>query len=104
MLYFFIAFGAFIIGGLIYTLIKQNKIKKEGIEAEGVVDVRVEESWDSDGTISHHKYYHVKYVTSNGEEVDATIGNPKGNLQNGDRIRIKYLPNNPKYAFFIEKL
>ena len=30
------------------------------------------------------------------------IANPKKDLKTGDKIKIKYLPNNPKYSYYIK--
>ena len=104
MLYFFIIFGIFIVGGLIYTFIYQNKMKKDGIETEGIVRTSTQESWINDGFLDETTYYYVKYKNESGEEVEASIGNAKTNLKDRDKIRIKYMPKNPKYAYFIEKI
>ena len=104
MLYFFIIFGIVIFIGFIYTLIYLKKLKKNGIETIGVVRVSIEETWDTDGVYNRHKYYYVKFKDLDNKEVEATISNPKSDLNDGDKIKIKYLSKNSKYAYFIEKI
>ena len=49
-------------------------------------------------------YYYVIYINEITEKIEATIANPKKDLNTGDKIKIKYIPNNQKYAYFIEKI
>lgn len=104
MIYFFIVFGVLIIISFIFTLFYQDKLKKKGIEAEGIVKIDVSDSVSTDEFFDKRTYHYVIYINENCEEIEATIANPNKNLTSGDKIKIKYLPNNPKYAYFIEKL
>jgi len=104
MIYFFICFGILIVIGFIYTIIYQDKLKKNGIEAEGVVRIEVVDSISADEFINKTTYHYVTYKTQTGEEIKATIANPKKELNTGDKIKLKYFPNNPKYAYFVEKI
>lgn len=104
MLYFFIIFGVLIVIGFIYTLIYQKKLKKDGLEAEGIVRIEVYEVASADSVFETRTSHYVNYVNEKGEEIKATIANPKKGLKTGDKIKIKYLPNNPKYAYFTEKI
>lgn len=90
-----------VIGLLAYTFISNNKIKKNGIEAEAEVvriDVRVTEKQNADGSIETDtdKTYIVRYKTQTGDEVEARLNNPGLIGPNeGDIIKIKYLPEKP---------
>lgn len=104
MLIFFIIFGVLLVLGFIYTLIYQKRLKKIGIEAEGVIRIDIVDSVSADEFFDKHTEHYVKYINENGKEIEATIANPKKDMNTGDRIKIKYLPDNPKYAYFIEKI
>ncbi len=100
-----IAFIILVIGLIIYGKIMQDKIRREGLEAEGIVTVEENIITDSDGAMSVDYHYFVDYKTYDGQEIKrATIGNAKSSLKNGDRIKLMYLENKPKYVVFIEKL
>jgi hypothetical protein len=52
-------------------------------------------------TIEHNKDYtpteidinvYVRYRTANGEEAEAILSNPRSDLEEGQRVRIKYHP------------
>ena len=103
MLYFFIVFGILIIIGFIYTLFYQKKLKKNGIETEGIVRVEVSDVISADEFFDKRTDYYVTYVNEKNESIKATIANPKKDLKTGDKIKIKYLPTNPKYAYYIKK-
>ena len=103
MLYFFIVFGILIIIVFIYILFYQKKLKKNGIETEGIVRVEVSDVISADEFFDKRTDYYVTYVNEKNESIKATIANPKKDLKTGDKIKIKYLPTNPKYAYYIKK-
>ena len=103
MLYFFIVFGILIIISFIYTLFYQKKLKKNGIGTEGIVRVEVSDVISADEFFDKRTDYYVTYVNEKNESIKATIANPKKDLKTGDKIKIKYLPSNPKYAYYIKK-
>ena len=88
-------------GLFIYSRNVYKKISTQGVETEGTVS-RIDENYDED-TGNTTYYYYVKYLDENNNEHEALIHNPK-NLKAGDRIRIKYLPGNGRYAQFIDYL
>lgn len=99
----FAVFAAVIIGGIVYSLIHMNKVKKEGIEADAFVSrIDVEESTDSDGMTSTTEKYYVRYTGQDGKLVEARLANPKKGLVMGDRIKVKYLAEKPKYAVMVD--
>ena len=90
---------ALIIGGIVYSIMRTNKVKQDGIEADAfVARVDVEESTDSDGMTSTTEKYTVRYTGQDGKAVEARLANPRKGLVMGDRIKVKYLPEKPKYV------
>ena len=82
-------------------LIRRNqKIKKNGIEAEAVICHASEqpEETDEDGNTTMHMIYRVKYRNREGEEVEARLGDEPRGLKVGDQVKIKYLPEKPKFV------
>ena len=76
-----------------------KKVKQEGIEADAFVSrVDEDEYTDSDGMTTTTKKYIVRYTTQDGKVVEARLANPRKGLVMGDRVKIKYLAENPKYA------
>ena len=82
-----------------------------GAETETNFIFSEDTSTDADGSISGTTYtYYVRYTMQNGEEVEAKLGSGKGidnqiggvkwakDLQEGSPVRIKYLPEKPKYV------
>ena len=100
----FAVFVAVIIGGVVYSIIHMNKVKKEGIEADAFVSrIDVEESTDSDGMTSTTEKYFVRYTGQDGKQIEARLANPRKGLVMGDRIKVKYLPEKPKYAVMVDE-
>ena len=101
-----------IIVAIVITQKRNNEIKARGIEADAVVSsIKEDVSTDADGSISGTIYtYYVTYETQTGERVTAKLGSGKGidnqiggvrwaaDLQEGSPVRIKYLPEKPKYV------
>ena len=82
----------------------QKHLKENGIETEGIVKIETYDVITPDDFFDKNTYYYVIYTNELDKEIKATIANPKKDLTTGDKIKIKYLPNNPKYAYFIEKI
>ena len=100
----FAVFVAVIIGGVVYSIIHMNKVKKEGIEADAFVSrIDVEESTDSDGMTSTTEKYYVRYTGQDGKQIEARLANPRKGLVMGDRIKVKYLPEKPKYTVMVDE-
>ncbi|MBQ9511167.1 MAG: DUF3592 domain-containing protein [Clostridia bacterium] len=94
-----------IIVGIIYSILNKNKIRKNGIEADAVV-CRIEESTSYDeetGTSSTTYRYFVKYTTKTGETVEARLADPPRTAVEGTQLRIKYLPEKPKFVIMAKK-
>ena len=92
-----------IVGGIIFTIMRTNAIKKNGIEANAVVSrIKEQESTDSDGFTDTTYIYFVKFRTQDGQDIEARLSNPSGTIKIGDELRIKYLPNKPKLVVAVK--
>ena len=92
-----------IVGGIIFTIMRTNAIKKNGIEANAVVSrIKEQESTDSDGFTDTTYIYFVKFRTQDGQDIEARLSNPSGTIKIGDELRIKYLPNKPKLVIAVK--
>ena len=104
---FYVVLGvvaAAVAAGLIFVFIRNNKINKEGKEATAVVSrVKEIESTDSDGCTTTTYEYYVRYTTEAGESVEAKLGNAPRRAKEGDELKIKYLPEKPKYVRWIKE-
>ena len=96
---------AVVLGGLVYSFIRNNKIKTQGIEVDGFI-TRVEEtdSTDSDGDITTSYHYYVRYTDQGGVKREAVLTNTytKRDLVPGDPVRIKYLPGKENAAVMVK--
>ena len=93
---------AFIIG-LIYSIKRNQKINANGVETEAVVSrIKEIESRDSDGAITTSYEYYVRYRSETGETVEAKLGNAPRRVREGDTLRVKYLPEKPKFALVVK--
>lgn len=75
--------------------------------------VSVSENVDSDGCVTTTYTYYVTYCTMDGQTVEAKLGSGKSvdtnilskswdnDLGEGVKVRIKYLPEKPKYVIRI---
>ena len=99
---FILILAAFVIGG-IWAFVVTKKTKKEGIETDALVS-RVElHEWSggigdvgTQDTISED--YYITYANQKGQTVEALLSNPGDHkFKEGDKIRIKYLPNRQDY-------
>ena len=79
----------------VYCVLRNRKIDENGIEADAVIS-RIDTNYDSEGSPS--EVYFVDYVNAEGNTVTAKLGNPPMNAFQGMTMRIKYLPEKPKYV------
>lgn len=102
--------GIIFFAGVSFLLIKRfllsNKIKKEGIEVEGVI-TKVKESEDTDSNgISLGTYSYVNFVSykdkEGNDQSDALIINYSDCLTEGEKVKIKYHPSTPKRVLIIK--
>ena len=101
--------AAFALGG-IWAFAVTKKVKNEGIETDAVVS-RVEvREWN--GTIADHwadnnvtEDYYITYTDQEGCPVEALLSNPGDyTFVEGDRIRIRYLPDRKEYPVLVKIL
>jgi len=84
---------------LVFRIMRNKKINENGIEARAVISrIKEIESSNDDGSYNTTYEYFVKYTTQTGEEVEAKLDNPPRFAQQGDQLKIKYLPEKPKYV------
>jgi len=96
----FFAIGVIVLFMVIVRTIKRNKaIQENGVEADAVVSRAVEhEDRDDDGHSEITYTYYVRYQTQDGKTVEAKLGNAPAYIREGAALRIKYLPEKPKYV------
>lgn len=102
-----IILAAFAAGG-IWAFVVSKKVKEKGIETDAVVS-RVElHEWSSGtgewaGTDITEDYY-VTYSNQEGQTVEALLTNPGDRtFKEGDRMRIKYLPDRQDYPVLVDE-
>lgn len=98
----YIMFGvvaALIIGIIVYTVIRNNKIRNNGVEAVAVVS-RIEESEtvSSDDGVDYTYTHYVTYQSPDGKTVEAKLDHAPWGTKVGDQLTIKYLPEKPHFA------
>ena len=92
-----------IVGGIIFTIMRTNAIKKNGIEANAVVSrIKEQENTDSEGITDTTYIYYVTFTTQDGQSVEAKLSNPPSKIKVGDSLTIKYLPNKPKLVIAVK--
>lgn len=90
----------------VITVRRNRRIRQEGIETDAVVS-RVEENYNAqgDGTLSVSYSYYVQYEDQNGTTHEAILSKVlQSHYRVGDELRIRYLPEKPKYAFPIKRI
>ena len=83
----------------VFTIKRNQAIQKNVIEVDAVVSRREDnENRDDDGHVEVTYTYYVQYQTQDGKTVEAKLGNEPAHLFVGSKLRIKYLPDKPKYV------
>ena len=91
------------VGGIIFVVMRYRKINANGIETTATISrIKEVESNDSDGGRSVSYEYFVKYTNQNGEVIEAKLGSAPRFAQEGDTVKIKYLPEKPKYVIRVK--
>ena len=89
-----------LVGSAVFTIKRNMAIQKGGIEADAVVS-RIQENEGEPDEHGHRDItytYYVQYQTQDGKTVEAKLGNEPAHLFVGSKLRIKYLPDKPKYV------
>ena len=81
-------FLAVFAAGVLISHIIKNGINKNGIETDAVVSRITDDGSLSDIDIN----VYVRYRTENGEEIEGILQNPRTDLTEGQKVRIKYHP------------
>lgn len=90
--------------GFAFNYKRSKAINENGMEVDAVVSrIKEIESEESDGSRSVNYEYFVKYQNEAGETVEAKLGNPPRFLMEGTQMRVKYLPEKPKYVLMVKK-
>ena len=99
----FAVVAALIAGYAVYSIIRRNKILKNGVEVDAVVS-RIEEETEpsGEGGVDVRYTYYVTYRAPDGQTVEAVLDHAPGRTREGDPVRIKYLPEKPKYAILVK--
>ena len=97
------AVAALIVGVGIYSIIRNSKIRKNGVEADAIVS-RIEEDGtaSSEGGADYTDIYCVAFSDQNGKTVEARLNSRPGHTRVGDSVRIKYLPEKPHFAVIVK--
>lgn len=89
--------------GLVFNYKRSKAINERGIEADAVVSRIKEIETENDGQRETRYEYFVKYRNEAGETVEAKLGNPPRFLMEGTELRMKYLPEKPKYVLTVKQ-
>lgn len=93
-----------VIIGFIYNYKRSKAINEKGIEVDAVLSrIKEVEGQDSDGDRTTDYEYFVKYKNESGETVEAKLGNPPRFITEGTQLRVKYLPEKPKYVLMVKQ-
>ena len=89
--------------GLVFNYKRSKAINERGIEADAVASRIKEIETENDGQRETRYEYFVKYRNEAGETVEAKLGNPPRFLMEGTELRVKYLPEKPKYVLTVKQ-
>ena len=91
--------------GVVYTILRNKKIKDNGIDAQAVV-TRIDIERDRAGSFedsSDTEKYIVQYVNAEGQTVEAVLANPPARAVVGTQLKVKYLPEKPKLVVYVKE-
>lgn len=92
-----------VIVGFVFNYKRSKAINENGIETDAVVSrIKENEGEDADGNRTVEYVYYVRYTNETGESVEAKLGNPPRFLMEGTKLRVKYLPEKPKYVLAVK--
>lgn len=83
-------FLAVIAAGTLISRRLKKEIMENGIETDAAVSRIVDDGTQTDIDIN----VYVRFIAEDGSEVEAVLSNPRNDLEEGQRVRIKY---HPKY-------
>lgn len=89
--------------GFAVNFVRHKKIHRRGVETDAVVScVRETEKENAEGGRTADYECFVMYRNEAGETTEAKLGNPTRMLREGMQVRVKYLPEKPKYVLMVE--
>ncbi|MDO5132076.1 MAG: hypothetical protein Q4D81_03715 [Eubacteriales bacterium] len=88
---FWAVFLAVIAAGMLISRRMKKTVKENGIETDAVVSRIVDDGTQTEIDIN----VYVRYCMEDGKEVEGILSNPRPDLKEGQRVRIKY---HPKYT------
>ena len=92
-----------IVAVVIYTILRNKKIRESGVEADAVISrIEEEQTTSSEGGTDFTEIYYVTYINQEGQIVEARLSGAPGHTREGDRVRIKYLPEKPHFAILVK--
>ena len=92
-----------VVAGFVFNYRRSKAINERGVETDAVVSrIKEIEGEDADGKREVKYEYYVKYQNDAGQTVEARLGNPPRFLMEGSHVRVKYLPEKPKYALVVK--
>ena len=101
--FIFGAVAALIIGFVIYTVIRNSKIRKNGVEVDAVVSrIEEEQTVSSEDGVDYTYTHYVTYRNPQGETVEAKLDHAPGRTQVGDTVRKKNQPKKPHFAVLVK--
>ena len=83
-----IVFAAVFVVGVLVSRMMKYGTEKNGIETDAIISRIVDDGTPTDIDIN----VYVCYRTANDEEAEAILANPRSDLEEGQRVRIKYHP------------
>ena len=93
-----------LIVGFIFNYRRSKKINAQGVEADAFISrIQEIEHTDDNGNRDVEYQYYVKYRDGSGAVFEAKLGNPPAFAREGQQVRIKYLPEKPKYALMVKQ-
>ena len=92
-----------VIVGFVFNYKRSKAINENGIETDADVSrIKENEGEDADGNRTVEYVYYVRSTNETGESVEAKLGNPPRFLMEGTKLRVKYLPEKPKYVLAVK--
>ncbi len=92
-----------IVGSFLYTHKRSKAINERGIETDAVICQVKEIETETNGTRDLSYEYYVNYQNQSGQTVKAKLGNPPRLAREGMQLRVKYLPEKPKYVQMVKQ-
>ena len=90
-------FLAVIAAGTLISRRIKKEIEENGIETDATVSRTVDDGTQTDIDIN----VYMSFIAEDGSEVEAVLSNPRNELEEGQRVRIKYHPKYKTNAWLV---